>query len=159
MNRIKTWFDNGAPAQFGYDTKGLICAICWGGAACAFALAHRALGYFFPHHVFFRNWEVLVSRALPSVVEHAFTAFGVVSLLTILFAGRRATVRVRVFATVICAVGYFVSTTVGWDYYQFLTTHDSAQLAQMGGDVAGLFLALAWLCWPSREAGLLPQVA
>ncbi|MFL9911969.1 hypothetical protein [Paraburkholderia sp. RL17-337-BIB-A] len=159
MKSIKNWFQQGASARFGYSAGGFVLCIWTALAFVAAACVHRMAGYYFPHHVFFRNWEADVSTALPSTLEHVLCAFGLVAFLTILMAGRGATVRLRVLGTMFLVVGYFVSTTLAWDYKQFLSTHDGAQLAQMGGDALGLVVALVVTCWPGRTAALIQQSA
>lgn len=147
MKRISNWFCAGPSARYGSNVAGLVrCMLC-ALAAIAAAMVHRWLGYEFPHQGL-RALETGLSGALPSTLEHALAAFGVLSLLVLPVCWTQPTTRCRMFATFIGAFAYFALTTMGWDYPQYRATHDAAQLAQMASDVAGLLCAVYWLTRP-----------
>jgi|GEM_PF-2344883 len=106
-------------------------------------MVHRWLGYKFPHEGL-RALEAAVWSALPSTLEHALAAFGVLSLLVVPVCWTQSTARCRMLACFIGGAAYFALTMMGWDYQQYRATHEAAQLAQMAGDVVGLLCAAYW---------------
>jgi hypothetical protein len=144
MKKISDWFCAGSSALYGNTFVGIArCMLC-ALAAVALAAVHRWLGYEYPHQGL-RALEAEAWSALPSTLEHALAAFGVLSLLVLPVCWTQSTTRCRMLGCFIGAIAYFALTTMGSDYQQYRATHDLAQLAQMAGDIAGLLCAAYWL--------------
>jgi hypothetical protein len=144
MKKLSNFFCGSASSQFGHDVAGIVRCMFCALMAVALAMGHRWLGYAFPHQGL-RAFEAGVSAALPSTLEHALAAFGVLSLLVLPVCWTNPTTRQRMLACVIGAAAYFILTTLGWEYQQYRATHDPSQRAQMAGDVLGLLSAAFWL--------------
>jgi hypothetical protein len=166
LKKMGNWFGSGPPRAVWQDVRGLTLSVTRALVLVGLAMTNRRLG--FAHAYEFvracvraseRASEAAVSRALPTCIEHFLGAAGRLSSFVLPVCGTRETSRLRLMGCVIVGIAYFLLTSVGWDYQQYRSTHDAAQIAQMATDLAGLVAASVWLCWPRRDARVKRQFA
>lgn len=139
------------PARVGAAAGDRVVAILIAVAAITIASAHRAAGFKWPYHVWFRQYEKYhIGMWAPSSIEHLVGGFGFVALATLIFSGFVEPVtRNRLATGVVFGLVYFFGSTIGWTHLHFVATSDPAKLAEMAADVIGIISAVLWVSWPT----------
>ncbi len=139
------------PARIANTKMGVGRALLATLGATAIGTVHRGAGFYFPHHVWFREIEKqFIGTWAPSTIEHAIGGFGLVATIALVLASGKftATVRNRTFVSLIVGLVYFFCTAIHGTYQHYLLTNDPAKLWEIAGDALGTLSAVLWVSWP-----------
>lgn len=144
---------NAVPARVGYTANERKKAVLIAVIAIAIGSAHRAAGFLWPYHVWFREYEKYrIGMWAPSSIEHLVGGFGLVALVALIFSSFVAPVTRNRFATAAAFGGtYFVGSTIGWTHLHYVATQDPAKLCEIAADVIGILAAVLWVSWPRAK--------